>query len=252
MIKISAVIITFNEEENIGRCIDSLKGIADEIIVVDSQSTDHTSSICKEKGVRFFETEWMGYSATKNYANSLAIYPYILSIDADEVLSETLQQSILTVKENPSFDAYHVNRMTNYCGQWLKHLWYPDKKIRLFLKEKAEWSGAAVHEELILTAKSKTGHLKGDLLHYSFPTIEKHFATSRKYSILKAEQLHEKGKKVYVMKILFAPISKFISEYLFKKGFMDGYYGFVACSISAIAAFMKYIRLHELNGNDRS
>ncbi|NWJ52605.1 MAG: glycosyltransferase family 2 protein [Bacteroidetes bacterium] len=252
MTKISAVIITFNEEENIGRCIDSLKSIVDEIIVVDSRSTDNTASICKEKGAYLVETDWMGYSATKNYANSLAVYPYILSIDADEVLSETLQQSVLTVKKNPLFDAYYINRMTNYCGHWLKHLWYPDKKVRLFQKEKAEWSGAPVHEELIFKSKSRIGLLKGDLLHYSFPTIDKHFATSRKYSIIKAQQSLEKGEKVTFFKVLFAPISKFISEYLFKKGFMDGYYGFVACSVSAMAAFVKYIRLHELNRNTRS
>jgi len=251
MTKISAVIITFNEEENIGRCIDSIKDIADEIIVVDSWSTDNTASICKEKGVRFIETEWMGYSATKNYGNSLAVYPYILSIDADEALSEPLQQSILAVKENLSFDAYHINRMTNYCGHWLKHLWYPDKKIRLFMKDKAEWNGATIHEELKLKKNSAIGHLKGDLLHYSFPTIDKHFATSRKYSILKAQQGHEKGEKVTFFNVLFAPVSKFIGEYIFKKGFMDGYYGFVACSVSAMAAFVKYIRLHELNRNNR-
>lgn len=249
MISISAVIITLNEEKNIGRCIESLQGIVDEIIVVDSWSTDQTANICAEQGVRFYQTDWKGYAATKNYANSLVLYPYILSIDADEVLSEPLQHSILAVKEKPLFDAYHVNRMTNYCGQWLKHLWYPDRKTRLFLKEKAKWAGESVHEYLDLPPKSTIGHLKGDLLHYSFPTIEKHFATSRNYSILKAKQSHEKGEKVHFYKVLFAPVSKFIGEYIFKKGFMDGYYGFVACSISAIAAFVKYIRLHELNRN---
>ncbi len=251
MTNISAVIITFNEEKNISRCIDSLKSIVDEIIVVDSQSTDNTSLICREKGVRFYETTWMGYSGTKNYADSLAIYPYILSIDADEVLSETLQQSILAMKENPSFDVYHLNRMTNYCGHWLKHLWYPDRKIRLFLKEKAEWNGAPVHEELQLRPNSTVGHLNGDLYHYSFPTIEDHMRTSYRYSAIKAQCAHEEGKKIHLLKVLFGPISKFINEYLFKKGFLDGYYGFIACCFSAIAAFVNYSKLRELNRNNR-
>lgn len=252
MTKISAVIITLNEEENIGRCIDSLKSIADEIIVVDSHSIDQTSSICKEKEVRFVETDWIGYSATKNYANSLAIYPYILSIDADEALSETLQQSILAIKENPLFDAFYVNRMTNYCGQWFKHLWYPDKKIRLFLKKNADWNGASIHEELVLKNESTLGHLEGNLLHYSFPSIEKHLLTSHQYSTLKSQIAFEKGEKVTLLKVLFAPISKFIGEYLFKGGIWDGYYGFVACNISAIAAFMMNIKLYELKRNNRA
>jgi len=249
MTGITAVIITLNEEKNIGNCIDSLKEVADEIIVVDSWSTDKTPEICAEKGVRFFQIDWRGYADTKNYANSLAGYPFILSIDADEILSKELIDSILEVKKNPVFDCYQLKRRTNYCGHWFNHLWYPDAKIRLFHKDYAEWSHTPVHEVLNMKPHSTIGNLKGDMFHYTCRTITQHISTTHRYSSLKAIQANEEGKHVTLTKIIFGPVSKFISEYIFKKGFLDGYYGFVACSISAFGSFMYSIKLHELNHN---
>lgn len=249
MTGISAVIITLNEEKNIGDCIDSLKEVADEIIVVDSWSKDNTPVICAQKGVRFFQTDWKGYAETKNYANSLAVFPLILSIDADEVLSQDLKASILLAKQNPLYDCYKLNRRTNYCGHWMMHLWYPDAKTRLFFKDKALWVGPSVHEELKMKSDSTVGLLNGDLLHYTCRTISQHMATTHKYTSLKAIQANSEGKHAPLYKIIFGPMSKFISEYFFKKGFLDGYYGLIACGISAFGTFIQYVKLHELNNN---
>ena len=249
MTGISAVIITLNEENNIGDCIDALKEVADEIIVVDSWSKDNTPVICAQKGVRFFQSDWKGYAETKNYANSLAEYPLILSIDADEVISTDLKASILLAKQQPQYDCYKLNRRTNYCGHWMMHLWYPDAKIRLFFKDKAVWTGSSVHEVLKMNPECTVGHLKGDMLHYTCRTISQHMATTYKYTSLKAIQANSEGKQASLLKIIFGPASKFISEYFFKKGFLDGYYGLIACGISAFGAFAQYVKLRELNQN---
>ena len=249
MTGISAVIITLNEEKNIGDCINSLKAVADEIIVVDSWSSDKTPIICNQKGVRFFQTKWKGYSETKNYANSLALYPLILSIDADEVLSKELKESILSVKKNPQYDGYKLNIRTNYCGHWMMHLWYPDTKIRLFLKGKANWIGPAVHEELKMKIDSTIGHLEGDLLHFTCRSVRQHLTITHQYTTLIAIQAQAEGKRAHIYTVVFVPFKKFISEYLFKKGILDGYYGFIACCVSAFGDFVQYVKLHELNNN---
>ena len=249
MTGISAVIITLNEEKNIGDCIDSLKEVVDEIIVVDSWSSDNTLAICSQRDVRFFRTDWIGYAETKNYANSLAAFPLILSIDADEVLTKDLKASILSVKLNPEYDCYKLNRRSNYCGHWMRHLWYPDSKIRLFFKDKALWGGSSVHEELKMESPYSVGLLKGELLHYTFRNISEHLATTYKYAILKAIQANSEGKHARLSKIVLGFMSKFFSEYLFKKGFMDGYYGFIACGISAFGTFVQQVELRELNKN---
>jgi len=249
MTGLSAVIITLNEEKNIGDCIDAIMDVADEIIVVDSWSTDSTPAICAQKGVRFSQTDWKGYAETKNYANSLANFPLILSIDADEILTKDLKASILLVKQNPLFDYYQLKRRTNYCGHWMMHLWYPDAKIRLFFKDKAIWSGSFVHEELKIESHHTVGHLEGDLLHYTCSTISQHLVTTHKYATLKASQAYSEGKHSSLYKIIFGPISKFMSEYFLKKGILDGYYGFIACVISGIGTFIQYIKLNELNNN---
>ena len=134
MIKLSAVIITYNEEEHLDKCLRSLLDVADEIIVVDSYSTDKTKEICERHHVTFIEQEFLGYKEQKNFAMSKASYDYILSLDGDEALSNQLKQSVLKTKANWIYDGYYSNRLNNYCGQWIKHSdWYPDKKLRLFI-----------------------------------------------------------------------------------------------------------------------
>lgn len=252
MITISAVIITLNEEKNISRCIDSLKNVAEDILVVDSFSTDKTEEICKQKGVRFIQHVWEGYLEQKNYANSQALYPYILSIDADEALSEELARSINNLKNNWQHDGYGMNRLTNYCGKWIKHGgWYPDRKIRLFDRRKASWGGYKVHEKLIFPAASTMGFLKGDLLHYSYYTRQDHIAQADKFSTLSSEVLYDKGVHPNYFKRHVSPLIKFIRNYFLKCGFLDGYYGFVIAKISAEATYLKYKKLKQLYLNKK-
>lgn len=247
MAKLSVVIITLNEEKNIARCLRSVEGLSDDIVVVDSGSVDLTESVCKTFGVRFYYHEWMGYAETKNYANSLAIYPLILSLDADEALSDELRESIQAVLQNQQSPAYSVNRLTNYCGKWIKHGgWYPDKKIRLFNNEEGYWSGSLVHEILKLKNGAPVGHLKGDLLHYSYNSIAEHIKQSNHFTDLAARKAFESGQKSTLLNVVFSPLIKFKKDYIFRAGFLDGYYGFVICMVSAFATFMKYAKLRQL------
>ena len=244
---ISAVIITFNEEKNIGRCLQSLQGVADEVIVVDSGSTDKTEEICRQYGAKIICQKWLGYGAQKNFANTFAQHNYILSLDADEALSDTLKKSILEIKQGSPVDACSVNRLTCYCGQWIKHCgWYPDTKIRLWKKEKATWRLDELHETIILNPNAAIQHLKGDLLHYSYYNISGHILQLNKFTEVGAREYLKKGKNVSVAKIVYKPVWKFIRDYFVKLGVLDGYYGFVICAISAFATFTKYVKARQL------
>lgn len=244
---LSVVIITKNEEKNIGRCLQSIEGLTDDIVVVDSGSEDLTYNICKEYNVRFFTTEWKGYSTTKNYANSLAKYPLILSLDADEALSSELRNSISEVLKKQKASAYSMNRLTNYCGKWIKHGgWYPDKKIRLFNYDEGLWDDSLIHESIVLKNGSPVIHLKGDLLHYSYHSVSEHIAQANKFTELTAYTAFQSGKKSSVFKVLLNPQIKFIKDYLIKLGFLDGFYGLVIAYISSFATFLKYVKLYQL------
>jgi len=246
---ISAVIITFNEQLNIGRCLQSLQGIADEIIVVDSFSTDNTEKICREfKNVKFIQRAWEGYAQTKNWANEHAAHPYILSIDADEAPDELLRKSILEQKELGLTGAFELNRITNYCGQWVKHCgWYPDKKVRLFRKGTAQWEGDFVHETLNINAQEKIYPLQGHLLHYSYHTLQDHRNRLEKYANLHAQKMKAEGKTAFPGKAFFSAVWKFKQVYLFKLGFLDGKAGFNIARFSAKAVCLKYQKLNQLN-----
>lgn len=240
---ISAVVITFNEEKNLPKCLNSLQTVADEIIVVDSFSTDSTIDICKKFNVKLFQKKWEGYSSAKNYGNNLTSFDYILSLDADEELSKELQKSILKIKENISFDAYSMNRITNYCGKWIKHCgWYPDKKIRLWNKNKGHWEGI-IHEKVVFNSKVKIAHLKGDILHYSYYSISQHIKQSNIFTDIAAKEMFEKNEKTSYFKIIFSTLFKFFYLYFLKLGFLDGFYGLVICVISSYANFIKYSKL---------
>lgn len=248
MVKISVVIITFNEEKNIKRCIDSVREIADEIVVADSFSTDKTEAICLAEGVKFYKHPFEGYVKSKNYANSKASFNHILSIDADEALSEALKNSILEMKSNWDHDAYYMNRLTNYCGKWIRHGgWYPDRKVRLFDSAKGCWNEALVHEKIVLKKNATVGFLQGDLLHYSYNSIAGHTKQAGKYASLGARELFEKGKKSSIFKLILNPCIKFCKDYFFRLGFLDGYYGYVIARISARATFLKYSELRYLH-----
>lgn len=246
MNKISAVIITFNEERNIARCLDSLKGIADEVLVLDSFSTDKTEDICRQKGAVFIKHQWLGYAGSKNIANEKASNEWILSIDADEALSHELSLSILKIKNQLSDKFYSFNRLTNYCGTWIRHSgWYPDRKIRIFNKKRAHWEGL-LHEKLIFSGKITVEQLEGDLFHYSYYTIEDHKKQIDKYSSLAANELKENGKSAGLIKEYLLPVVKFIETYLLKKGFLDGRAGFKISVMTATATRLKYQKLKKL------
>jgi glycosyltransferase involved in cell wall biosynthesis len=244
---ISAVIITFNEEANIARCLDSLDGIADEIVVVDSFSRDKTKEICARYGVTFYEHPFECYAKQKNYAISKATYHYILSLDADEALDEELANEIKSEKSKGLTDAYEMKRFTNFCGKWIKHCgWYPDRKVRLFHRQKARWIGEKVHETLDVDKGTDIKKLSGDILHYSFSTTDEHMATVNKYESLKAEKQFEAGKSASTVKTIFSPLFTFIRIYILKQGFRDGWYGFVISVNSAHGSFLKQIKLRQL------
>ncbi len=246
--KISATIITLNEERNIGRCIQSLKGVADEIIVLDSNSSDATEKICQEHGVTFQKRDWEGYSASKNYLNSLAQFDYILSIDADEALDEDLKESILEVKKLNDPEVYTVNRLTNYCGQWIKHSgWYPDVKLRLFPKSGCSWEGEFVHEELVYPVNLSIQQLHGHLEHYSYYSFKGHRVRADKYSTLTAKKMHKAGKKASLIKPYLSGLARFMSMYLINGGIWDGKMGFKIAQISAQSNVFKYKELRRLN-----
>lgn len=248
---ISAVIITYNEERNIGRCLASLKGVADDVVVVDAESTDATVAIAEEAGARVVSRPWTDYSDQKNFANALALHGYILSMDADEALSPALRDRIIDRKKNGLSGAYRFPRLTNYCGSWVKHGgWYPDAKIRLFPREAAQWKGAHVHEELQVDPTLRISDLHADLLHYSYHTIADHLDRIERYSTLHAQKMHSEGKTAGPVKLYLSPIAKFVHGYLLQLGFLDGAAGFDIARISAKAVALKYRKLKELQGKE--
>ncbi len=246
MIPVSAIIITRNEERNIGRCIESLRNSADEIIVVDSFSTDRTKDICNSYGVRFIENKWPGYSAQKNFAQQQAKFDFILSLDADEALSDELVKSIHEIKNKDSAGLYSFNRLTNYCGKWIRHGgWYPDIKIRLYDRRQCKWEGS-IHERLIIPDNEKPVFLNGDCYHYTFYTVEEHLKQVEKFTTLMAVEEFEKGRRSSWFKILVNPVVKFVRDYFIRRGFLDGHKGYLISRISASATYMKYTKLKKM------
>src|ERR1035437_2434772 len=252
MPKLSVVIITFNEEKNIARCLDSIQRIADDIVVVDSFSTDNTEEICKAKGVRFIQHKFDGHIEQKNWAITQAKYPHILSLDADEALDETLIKSILEIKDNWKYDGYYMNRLTNYCGTWIYHCgWYPDRKLRLWDSRKGKWGGTNPHDKYELTEGDKnSASLKGYILHYSFYTLDDHFKQVDYFTDILAKAKYEKGKSASLFKLFMSPVVKFIRDYIIKLGVLDGRAGFTVSRISAYATYLKYKKLRALHLSD--
>ena len=247
MPKLSVVVITLNEEKNLDRCLRSVKNIADEIVVVDSFSTDKTKEIALHHEAVFIEHPFEDYVAQHQFADQQAGHDLIFSIDADEVVSPELEQSILSVKENPAYDGYWVNRLTNYCGKWIHHSgWYPDRKLRLYNRTKGSWQGVVVHESFRMNQGTTESRLKGDLWHYSYYTVEQHRQRLEKYSTMSAKAYFDQGKKALLLKIWFSPVVKFIRDYFINLGFLDGKAGFTVCWISAGGTHKKYRKLRSM------
>jgi glycosyltransferase involved in cell wall biosynthesis len=246
-IELSVVIITFNEEKNIARCLASVAGISKDIVVVDSFSTDQTKAICLEKGVRFMEHQFDGHIEQKNYAISQAKNQYVLSLDADEALTEELKKEILTIRDHWKYDSYSFNRLTNYCGKWIKHCgWYPDKKLRLWDTSKGSWGGENPHDMVVMNKISTLKHVSLDILHYSFYTEQQHLKQIEYFTDISSKAAFSKGAKSSSFKIFYKSTFKFFRDYILKAGFLDGYYGYVVCRNSGYATALKYKKIAQL------
>jgi glycosyltransferase involved in cell wall biosynthesis len=252
MQKISATIITFNEAANIERCLNSLNFV-DEIIVVDSFSTDQTKEIVLKTAekladqlpIKFYENSFAGFGQQKNLAAEKASYEWIFNIDADEAVSSQLKRYLIELKQNKLNPdcLYSVKRLTNYCGKWIRYGgWYPSAVKRLYNKNTARFSEPHLHETLyLLNAQDNCELLQGDLFHYSFPTVKSQVLTNVKYAELGSFDLVKKLKrKPYLMEVLLKPVGKFFECYLIKRGFMDGVEGLVIALNAAYSMFMKY------------
>jgi glycosyltransferase involved in cell wall biosynthesis len=239
--KISAAIITFNEERNISRVLESLR-CCDEIVVVDSGSTDRTVELATKLGARVLESAWRGYAGQKNYASERCQYDWILSLDADEALSEALEGEIWQIKKNgPRFDAYTMPRMAQYLGRWILHSgWYPDRKVRLFDRRRAKWVGDFVHESV--QVDGRVGNLKSSILHFTCSSLSEHLKTMDRYTTLAAEQLVDQNKAIGWRHLALDPPWTFFRSYVLKRGFLDGAEGLAIAYMAALYNFLKYAK----------
>jgi glycosyltransferase involved in cell wall biosynthesis len=244
---LSVVIIAFNEERNIPRCLASVQGVADDIVVLDSFSTDGTETLVRAAGARFVQHQFDGYIEQKNRAIGHAKHSFVLSLDADEALSEPLRQAVLAAKQGAA-DGYTMNRLTNYCGTWIKHGgWYPDKKLRLWDSRKGHWGGVNPHDRYILPPDARVEHLSGDLLHYSFYQRAEHLAQVERFSTIAAKAMHAKGRRGGVVMALFSAAVRFLNGYVLRGGFLDGPAGLAIARFSARAKWLKYTKLRALH-----
>ena len=248
MTKISAVIITLNEERNIKRCVLAAQKVSDKVIILDSFSTDKTVEIPKELNCTVIQQKWAGFSAQKNKVNSMTSYEYILSLDADEEIGNELISLILKEEKTELSGAFSFNRPTNYSGSWVRYGgWYPDVKTRLILKQDSKWKGEFIHELLELPNNSQTKRVNGDLNHYSYYSYPEHKNRMAKYSELHAKKMNFENKKRVPMKPCLSSFEKFINMYFISFGIFDGKTSFIIVWISAGATHNKYKFLSRLN-----
>lgn len=248
--KISATIITLNEEHNIADCLKSLDFV-DEIVVVDSGSTDKTEEICKSfPKVRFIYQQWLGYGAQKNFAVSQATHLWILSVDADEIITTELKQEILDLCTKPPIsNGYKIGRKNMYRGKWVKHSgWWPDEIIRLFRRDAGGFSDRLVHESVDVTGE--VGSLSGTIEHKSFNAPEDFLDKARRYAVPGAIQMHKAGKRGSVILAVVKSSAAFIKSFVLKKGFLDGRVGILIAVSGAVGVFYRVMKLIELNEDE--
>jgi glycosyltransferase involved in cell wall biosynthesis len=245
MNRVSACLITLNEEENLPRALASLAGIADEIVVVDSGSTDRTEEIARQHGAAFFSRAWTNYADQKNFAAECAGNDWILSLDADEELSSVLQTSLLSWKKHtPEFCVCEMARRTWYLGAWIKHSgWYPDFQRRLYRRDAAEFSGI-IHESLRFEGKAE--RLSGDLLHYTVRSFVEHEANVERYTTLAAQQMFGQGKRQWRAALWLATPWSLFQNFVLRGGFLDGYRGALIAQMAARSVRLKYAKLGKL------
>jgi glycosyltransferase involved in cell wall biosynthesis len=239
-VKISAVIITFNEEAHLARCIKSLTDLVDEIIVLDSISTDDTVHIAESFGAKVVHQPFLGYTEQKNAAIGHASHDWILSLDADEALDIDLKNALLAVKSDPIFMGYEMTRLNFYCGKPIRHgSWNPDIKLRFFNRNHARWEGEKIHEYVALAGEK--GRLPGFLLHHTINSIQQYAQQTEKFARLRAEQVANKSSFVLCIKLIFNPIWHFFRSYFLKLGFLDGFAGLTIARWTGYGEWLKYL-----------
>lgn len=251
MATISAVIITKNEAQNIARCIQSLLPVVDEVIVVDSESTDNTYQIAQDLGAQVVTQPFLGYGAQKNFAIGLATCEYILSLDADEFLSLELQAELLGLKDQLTTKAYTVARRNHISRKWVRHAgWYPDRKLRLFPKTAGTWVGQYVHEAVQLSPNTETEGLENDLMHHAYHSHRAMQVQQVRFAELAARSYYEQGRHVTPVAVYAKAVWSFVNTYLIRAGFMDGKLGFFVSKETARYTFLKYKKLREMHTED--
>jgi len=247
MAKLSVAIIAYNEEKNIARCLKALRNVADEIVVVDSYSADATATVAEEHGAVVHQVDFKGFATQKNIATELCTGDLILSLDADEVPDERLLAEIGAIKDNAEFDAYQIGRKTFVGDKWISSCgWYPDRLVRLWKKGSAQWQGSHVHENVVLTQGATIKMLAGHILHYSFAGIADQVSKANKYSTFSAEKKYSNGKRGALWKIAVFPLWRFFRDFVIKRGFSDGFYGFAVATCNSFETFLKYAKLLEI------
>ncbi len=245
---LSVVIITKNEAHIIEKALQSLQGVTNDIIVVDSGSTDGTQMICKKFNATVIETGWNGYGANKNKGNTAAANDWIFSLDADEAIDEELKQTLQQIDLKDDKAVYEVKRKNFFCNKPIHYgEWAGDKAIRLFNRKIASWNDAAVHEKLILPNDMKVVLLKGSLSHYTVHNVEDYLEKTERYAKLSAEKYFTQGKKTNYFKIYLSPLFTFLQHYIFRLGFLDGRLGFFIAKTTARYTYLKYYYLKQMN-----
>ena len=248
MNRLTAILITLNEERNLPRALDSLAGLPDEILVLDAGSTDRTREIARQRGARVIEHAWTNYSDQRNFAATQAVHDWVLAIDADEELSPELRASLLAWKQQPASQAaYEFPRRARYLGKWIRHSgWYPDRKTRLYDRRRARFAGT-VHEAV--QADGPVGRLSGDLLHHVIETPAEHAAKVEAYSTIAAQELFRAGKRTWLLPMLLVPPWTIVQKFILRAGFLDGWHGWRIARMSARYAWLKFKKLGELARN---
>lgn len=247
---LSVAVITLNEQANLDRCLNSVKGLAREVIVLDSGSTDRTIEIAQTHDARVLHADWNGFRTQKNRALAACTEPWVLSIDADEALSDALAADIRAqlMDMASDFAGYEINRRNWYLGNWIWHAWYPEWRLRLVRREHASWEGPELHE--YLAVDGPTARLSGDLLHYSYEGIEDHFVRTVRYARMAADTLVSNGKPFRWHKLVFSPWIRLLQSLVVKQAWRDGWRGWVIAYSSMFAGLLKYafVLEHTLRG----
>jgi len=245
-VEFSCVLITHNEEKRLEPALRSVAGLASEIVVVDAESADDTVKIARRFGARVFTRKWTGFADQKNFANAQAAGPWILSLDADERVSPELREELAALKgAEPDCSGFSMPRRVYYLGRWIRHSgWYPDRKMRLFRKDRAAWAGEYVHENLVVTGRTEA--LRGALHHFTYASIADHVARINRFSGLGAQKLYARGRKGRIIHLLALPPARFLKSYFFKLGVLDGFPGLVIAVLNGYAVFLRYAKLREI------